>query len=347
MQEVTINKKENSTVEIIGSIPFEIWGKHKEKALKNLSQNIKIDGFRPGSSIPEKILIEKVGEMAVLNEMAEYALQDAYPIIVMKNKIDVLGSPQIAITKIAKDNPLEFKITSAVMPEIKLPDYKKLAKKEMEKKEESLEVTDEEVNKAIEQVQKAQKHIKKEGEEVTKEDLEKKSDELPELTDELVKTIGDFKDVEDFKTKLKENIGHEKKHRAKEKKRLEILDAIIKDTKVELPEVLVEAESQKMLAEMKDNISRMGLQFEKYLEQIKKTEEDLKKEWRTDAEKRVKSQLVLNKISLDEKIVPPEDEVKKNVDAILEHHKDARRENVEVYVKMMVSNNEVFCLLEK
>jgi len=347
MQDIKIDKKEDSTVEITGSISFDVWGKHKEKALKDLSKNIKIDGFRPGSKIPENVLVDKVGEMAILNEMAQYALNDAYPIIVMENKIDVIGSPQIAITKIAKDNPLEFKITTAVMPEIKLPDYKKLAKKEMDKKEESLEVTEEELSKTIEQIQKAQQHTKKEGEEITEKDLEKKSDKLPELTDEFVKTVGDFKNVDDFKSKLKENIRHEKEHRLKEKKRLEILDAIIKDTKMNLPEVLVEAESQKMLAEMRNNISRMGLQFEKYLEQIKKTEEDLKKEWRTDAEKRVKSQLVLNQISLDEKITPPEDEVKKNVDAILGQHKDARRENVEVYVKMMVSNEEVFKLLEK
>lgn len=343
--DVKIDKKDNSTVEITGSIPFEIWGKHRERAVKSLGQNIKVDGFREGK-VPEKILIEKVGEMTLLNEMAQYALNDAYPIIVMENKIDVIGSPQIAITKLADNNPLEFKITTAVMPEIKLPDYKKIAKKEMAKKGDDTEVTDEELNKTIEQIQKAQKHIKKEGEEVTKEDLEKKSDELPELTDEFMKTVGDFKDVADFKAKLKDNIEHEKEHRAKEKKRMEILSAISKDTKVELPEVLIETELRKMLAEMQDNISRMGLQFDKYLEQIKKTEEDLRKEWRADAENRVKYQLVLNQIAVDEKITPPEDEVKKNVDAIIAQHKEARQENVEVYVKMMLSNNEVFKLLE-
>lgn len=344
MMKIEINKLKNSEVEIIGSIPFEELNKHRGLAIKNLGANIKVDGFREGK-VPEKILIEKLGEMAILNEMAELTLQLAYPEIIIKNKIDAISSPQVSITKLAEGNPMEFKIKVVVIPEITIPDYKKIAKKENEKKEDSTEVTDEELNKTIEQIQKSQQHIKREGEEITEEDL-KKNKELPKLTDEMVKKLGDFKDVEDFKSKLKENIKHEKEHRAKEKKRLEILDAIIKDTKVELPELLIDAELRKMIAEMKDNITRMGLQFEKYLESIKKTEEDLKKEWKTDAENRVKGQLVLNKIGAEEKIIPNEEEAKKTTDALMSQYKDAKRENVEVYVKMMLSNEAVFDLLE-
>ena len=341
--EIKINKLKNSEVEIIGSIPFEELEKHRERAIKKIGADIKIDGFRKGK-VPEKILIERIGEMSIINEMGEMALQEVYPEIILKNKIDAISSPQVTITKLAKDNPMEFKIKLTVMPEIKLPDYKKIAKKETSKKEESVEVTEEELNKTIEQIQKAQKHIKKEGEEVTEEDLKK--DKLPELTDEFVKKLGNFKDVQDFKNKLKENIKHEKEHRAKEKRRLKILDAIVKETKIELPEILIDAELRKMLAEMRDNISGMGLKFDKYLEQIKKTEEDLKKEWRADAENRVKLQLILNQIALDEKIVPNEEDVKKAVDTLMEQYKNAKRENVEIYVKMMLTNEKVIELLE-
>ncbi len=344
--DIKVNKLKNSEVEIKGSIPFEDLNKHREQAVKKIGANIKVDGFREGK-VPEKIIVEKVGEMAILNEMGEIALQMAYPDMLMTNKINPISSPQVNITKLADGNPMEFTIKLAVMPEVTLPDYKKIAKKEMSKKEESLEVTDEELNKTIEQIQKAQKHVKKDGEEVTKEDLEKDKDELPEVNDEFVKKIGDFKDVEDFKTKLKKNIKHEKEHRSKEKKRLEVLDVVIKETKVELPELLVEAELRKMSSEMRDNISRMGLQFEKYLESIKKSEEDLHKEWRTDAENRVKGQLVLNRISVEEKMTPDEKEVGKNVDTIMSQYKDAKKENVEVYVKMMLTNEQVFKMLEE
>ncbi|MBU1557494.1 hypothetical protein KKC45_00865 [Patescibacteria group bacterium] len=343
--DIKIEKLKNSEIEITGSIAFEDLNKHREQAIKKVGAHLKIDGFREGK-VPEKIIIEKIGEMAILNEMGELALQMAYPDIILGNKINPISSPQVSITKLANDNPMEFKIKLTVMPEITLPDYKNIAKKEMAKKEDSVEVTEEELKQTIEQIRKSQKHVKKDGEKVTEKDLEKDKDELPELTDELVKKIGDFKDVADFKTKLKENIKHEKEHRAKEKKRMEILNAIVKDSKIELPELLVEAELRKMLAEMNDNISRMGLQFDKYLESIKKTEDDLKKEWRPDAETRVKSQLVLSKISTEEKINPQEDEVQKNVDVIMAQYKDAKKENVDVYVRMMLTNEEVFKLLE-
>ena len=141
-------------------------------------------------------------------------------------------------------------------------------------------------------------------------------------------------------------ISQEKEHKQKESRRLAILENIIKETEIDLPEILVDSELRKMIAEMRDSIGRMGLNFEKYLEQIKKTEDDLRKEWRADAENRVKGQLVLNQISLDEKILPDETQVKKNVDMLMSQYKNAKRENVEIYVKMMITNDEVFKLLE-
>ena len=340
--DVKVEKLKNSEVEIDGSIPFEELEKHRKEAVKKVGSEVKIDGFREGH-IPENILIKNVGEMAIINEMAEITLSYVYPDILITNKIDAITSPQITITKLAKDNPLEFKIKLSVMPEIKLPDYKKIAQKEMAKKPEGTDVTDEELNQTIEQIQKAQKHIKRDGAEVSEKDLEK---DLPEVNDEFVKQLGDFKDVEDFKNKLKESIKHEKEHKNKEKKRIEIINGVIKETKIELPEILIDAELRKMIAEMNDNISRMGLNFEKYLEQIKKTEDDLKKEWRADAENRVNRQLILNKIAQEEKILPDEKETKKNVDLLMSQYKNAKRENVEIYVGMMLSNEAVFKMLE-
>ena len=337
---IEVKKLENSEVEITGSVPFEKLVENRKKGIENIAKGVKIDGFREGK-VPEKILIEKVGEMTILNEMAELTLQKNYPEIIISNKIDPITSPQITITKLAPENPLEFTIKVAVMPKFDIADYKKIAQKENSKKEEGFEATDEEVENTIKQILASQNQHSCEDEKCEHEK------EIPkEMTDEMVKKFGDYKNVDDFKIKLKENIKTEKEHRAKEKKRLEILDAVLKEMKIELPEVLVDAELRKMMAEMSDNISRMGLKFDKYLEHIKKTEDDLKKEWRADAENRVKGQLTLNRIASEEKIEPNEDEVKKNTDVLMSQYKDAKRENVEIYVKMMLVNEEVFKLLE-
>jgi hypothetical protein len=107
-------------------------------------------GFRPGH-IPEAILIQKVGEMALITDMAEHALEDAYREIVRHHEIDVVGHPQVSITKLAKDNPLGFSITVPVMPEFSLPDYKKIASG-INKDKESKDVTDAEVEAQIEEI---------------------------------------------------------------------------------------------------------------------------------------------------------------------------------------------------
>ena len=57
------------------------------------------------------------------------ALSEYYPKILEENKIDAISRPEISITKLARKNPLGFKIKTATMPEMKLPDYKQIAKK--------------------------------------------------------------------------------------------------------------------------------------------------------------------------------------------------------------------------
>lgn len=83
--------------------------------------------------------------------MAERALSVAYPEACKLHNIDAIGYPQLAIKKIAEDNPLGFTATVAVVPEVKLGDYKKLAAEANQDKA-TTEVTDEEVGKQIKDI---------------------------------------------------------------------------------------------------------------------------------------------------------------------------------------------------
>jgi len=338
--QVEIKELENGEVEINGSIPHEIFDKHIALATKNISKNIEISGFRKGH-IPEKVLIQKVGEGAILEEAADITLKEEFPKIIIENKIDTIGRPTISITKLAKGNPLEFKATIAVMPKIKLPDYKTLTKNVLSKKEE-IEVTDKEVDDTIDEIRKMRVKGKKDS------NQKKETEEnLPKIDDEFVKTLGDFKDVSDFKEKLKKNITTEKEKKAKDKKRAEIIEEVVKGAKTTIPNIMIESELDKMISQFKDDIARSGGTFEEYLKHIKKTEEDMRKEWRTDAEKRAKSQLVLNKIATEEKIVAPKDELDKQANYLLEQYKDADPERVRIYIETILTNEEVFKFLEK
>src|SRR3989344_5096564 len=124
---LSIKKLPKSMVEIEGEISADDFERHYKDALKELNEKSSIPGFRAGH-IPENILIEKIGGESVLEHAAEHALQNEYPKILEENKIDAIGHPQITITKIARKNPLGFKITVAVLPPITLPDYKNIAK---------------------------------------------------------------------------------------------------------------------------------------------------------------------------------------------------------------------------
>lgn len=340
MIQAKIKEIEKGEIEISGSIPYDILEKNIQTAVSNISKDINIPGFRKGH-IPEKVLVQKVGEGTILEESADITLRQEFPKIIIENKLNTVGSPSISITKLAKGNPLEFKATIAIMPKIELPDYKTTAKKILAKKE-STEVTAKEVEETIQEIIKLRKEATK------KESVEGKDGKENEfkLDDEFVKTLGDFKNVADFKEKLKKNIAEEKINKIKSKKRVEIIEEITKEIKTIIPDILIESELDKMTSQFKDDISRSGGTFEEYLKHIKKTEEDIRKEWRTDAEKRAKIQLVINKISEEEKITAPEDEAVKQIENLLEHYKDADPERVRVYVETVLVNEKVFEFLE-
>jgi trigger factor len=153
--------------------------------------------------------------------------------------------------------------------------------------------------------------------------------------------------VDDFKTKIKENLLKEKEIKEKDKKRADILEGIIKDSKIEMPKIIVEGELEKMLAQFKDDLAGSGASYDDYLKHIKKTEDDLRKEWRDIAVKRGKSQIILNTIAKENNISATEEEIKKEMENILSHHKDADRFRVRMFVETFLTNDLVFQFLEK
>jgi trigger factor len=122
----TIKKLEKSQIEMQFSVEAEELAKFYQEAILELGSQIKIEGFRPGH-VPEKVVEQKVGQMAILEEAAEHAIRENYLKAVAEAKITPISQPQVEILKLAADNPLEFKVLVFVLPEIVLPDYKKIA----------------------------------------------------------------------------------------------------------------------------------------------------------------------------------------------------------------------------
>ena len=346
-KDIKIKKLGKAVVEITGSVSTETFSTFRKKALENINNEVTVDGFRKGK-IPENILLSKVGEMTILEEMAELALSKIYPEIIEKEKIEAIGRPEINITKLAKDNALEFKILTTVIPEIKLGDYKKIAKNEMKKEIKNIEITEKEIDDAILRIRRARAdHSKHNHEKMSAEEHEKAIDaSLPEINDEFIKSLGDFKDLADLKEKVKFSLLEEKNVQATEKKRIALSDAILESSSCEIPELLIESETRRIEAQFSDDISRMGVSLEDYLKHAKKTIEDLRKEWRPHAEKKAKLQLILNEIAKLDKIVVEKKEIEEEVKHILAYYKDANQEHAYTYAETVLTNEKIYQFLE-
>jgi len=314
--DVTLNTLEDSVVEITGSFAWDKLVPVKERTLVELQKHAELDGFRKGKAPLDKIE-QEYGTMRILSEAAQTALQELYPRIVIENKLRIIGSPDIAITKLAENNPLEYKITTAVFPEIALGDYKKTAKK-ANKEIPAIVVEDKEVEEAIEQIRKMNAHTIDPEHEHT--DTCDHSNELPEMNDEFVKTLGEFKDVADFKEKLTENITLQKEREVQAKTREAMMEELIEGSSFDVPELLVASELEKMIAQMKDDVMRMRLEYTEYLKHMGKSEEELSQEWMPDAKKRAQSELILKEIAAQEDIKPDEQKVNQQIELLKEQY---------------------------
>lgn len=359
----TVTSEAGSTVKISGEIPWSELQTERSAAIKKLGANVAIDGFRPGH-VPEAMLVQRLGEMNILLEMAERSIAHMYPHIVEAHNIEVIGYPKIDITKIAPENPLGFTAVVAVLPAITLPDYKSIAH-EANKTKESSEVSDADVEKQIEDILRqkaayerlqAKAVAKTEGDLPTPETVDTIETEedfkkipLPELTDELVQGLGQpgqFSTVADFKAKLREHLEIEKKREVEAKHRTTVTDTIIAGTAMELPSVLIESELNQMFAQMTDDLDRSNLKMEDYLVHIKKTKEELFTEWTPTAENRAKLQLVLNEIAKKEEITPDKEQFKSQVEQLVKQYKDADPHRIAVYVASVMQNEAVMKMLE-
>lgn len=333
----TISVEKKGTVEAIikGEIDAEVLMKHYDDELRHIASHLNIDGFRHGH-VPISVAEKHAGETAILEKASEKALQETYPEIIIEQKLNIISRPEIAITKLAKNNPLGFTIKVALLPEFELPNYQeiraKFAKKEIVVEKPKQEEIDKTLNKLLEQK--------------NKETKDENSDTLFTANDDFAKSFG-LQSLDELKSKIRDGLKQEKEHKARDVRRAELIDDLVKpilDT--ELPEVLVQGELSRMKQGFKHDVEKLGMKFDDYLKEIKKTESEIEAEWRPDAKKRVLLQLSINKIATKESISADPKQVAHETDHILQHEKDADRERVESYVEIMLINNMVLDYLE-
>ena len=150
----------------------------------------------------------------------------------------------------------------------------------------------------------------------------------------------------DFKKRLAEDLEKEKEAAAVSKHRGQIAEGILKELKLELPELLVNAELDKIVAQMQDDMEKQGQDFDEYLKKEGKNKEEFRETYREEGENRAKIEVVLKEIFKAEKLKVDKKEMLKQVEGIAKAYGEENLENVKLYVENTMMNDETMKYLE-
>ena len=261
MSNIKTKKLDGPYYEIESETPQETFSRFIKQATTQFIKETEIKGFRKGRA-PEDLVIRQIGESALLERAAELTLSSEWPNILKEKKFEVIGHPEFQIIKIARGNPLVWRARFAIIPEVSLPDYKSIAKDVVVAESgKTITVEEKEVNDLLKWL-------------VTSK--AKKEQPSPKPDDDFAKSMGNFSTIDALKEHLRENILLDKKLKEKERIRVAILEKIAEKTNLEIPDVLITTEQDKMLKELNDTVTQMKLQWDDYLQKVKKSEQDIK-----------------------------------------------------------------------
>ena len=141
---------------------------------------------------------------------------------------------------------------------------------------------------------------------VTLHEIKKK--ELPKIDDEFAKDVSEFDTLEELKNSIKEKLDTENTEKAKYETEEEAIKVVCDNTKLDIPNGMIELEIDNMVKDMENRLSYQGLNLNQYLQIMGETEKEIRDSFKEQAERNIKSRLVLEAIVKAEKIeVTPEE----------------------------------------
>ncbi|HQL53016.1 MAG: trigger factor [Patescibacteria group bacterium] len=172
--------------------------------------------------------------------------------------------------------------------------------------------------------------------------------QLPELSDELAKNLGQ-ESLAKLRELINSNLIKEAEDKANQKAEIEILNAIIEKTNFEeIPDVLIDAEKEKMFYELKKDLERNGIAIEQYLSDIKKKEKELFDDFKDQAEKRAKAALISRQTAIEQNIHIHDEEIDKEIKMMEQMYKEhpdflenLRKPEVRDTIVMTMQNRKV------
>ena len=155
--------------------------------------------------------------------------------------------------------------------------------------------------------------------------------ELPELNDEFIKDATGSESIDAYKAKTKERLQKQADKRANDATENSILEAIAANTEVEIPQAMIDREIDSLVQKFEYQLMYQGLKLQDYLDFLKTTMADFRKNYEESAKKNVLHQLIISQLIKEENIEATEAEVDEKV---AEQAKSVEKD-VEEYKKNM------------
>lgn len=147
-----------------------------------------------------------------------------------------------------------------------------------------------------------------------------KEKQYDDLDDDFAQNVSDFDTLAEYKEDLKKTIGERKANEAKNKKEAEVIDKIIENAKMDIPSAMVDTQVRQMAEDFSRRLQQQGLSVEQYFQFTGLTADKLFADMQPEAEKRIKSRLVLEAIVKAENIEVSDEEYESELNKMAESY---------------------------
>lgn len=179
-----------------------------------------------------------------------------------------------------------------------------------------------------------------------------KSKILPELDDEFAKDVSEFETLADYRKDVEKKVKKQKEESAKNQKEIAVIDKLVENTEVVIPESMIDDEVESMSNQFASNLSYQGLDLKTYCMYMNTTEEEFKKNLRPEAEKNVKLKLALDAIEKLEEIKVEAKEIDEKIDELKKQYGSEntnddlnKNENVRHYMEEKIKQDKLMKII--
>ena len=169
-----------------------------------------------------------------------------------------------------------------------------------------------------------------------------KEKELPELDDEFASEVSEFDTLAEYKEDVKKKLTERKEAEAKRQKEDAVIEAIINDSNMEIPDAMVDTQTRQMAQDYANRLQQQGLSLEQYFQFTGLTMEKFLEQMKPNALKRIQSRLVLEAVVKAESIVASEEEYEEELKKMAEMYQmeaDKLKEMIGEYEKEQISED--------